>query len=192
MSVAHKNTIAQLASLFPKTFFEEARQRRPLKHDIVKDIESLGCNDLIGVDVDAAVDFYISHVGYQIHLSTPGTMRIDLDGNQVSRVTEQEARIAQQTAAKINEARKTRAPAPLNGSEPSPPNDRMIAVRKAAIAEQKRAGVPPTELLASAAKKLGRATSLLDSDDDDEFRSRFVETVLMEVKADIDAVIARL
>jgi hypothetical protein len=46
----HKEIIERLAALFP-------RLRRPLKKNIVLDIEKQGCSNLIGVDVGAAVGF---------------------------------------------------------------------------------------------------------------------------------------
>jgi sRNA-binding protein len=187
----HRVVIAKLANLFPKTFFEDPRKRVPLKSNIVVDIERLGCADLIGMDVGAAVDFYMSHIGYQICLSTPGKMRVDLDGNLITRVTEQEASVAQDKTYEINQIIKSRRmpnePIDRSGELTS----RIAIVRQEAEANGRRAKQSPAELLASATRKLARATNLIESEDD-EFKAGFVEKVLKETKADIDAVLARL
>jgi sRNA-binding protein len=191
----HNEIIARLASLFPKAFFENPKQRVPLKPNIVADVENQGCRDLIGADVGAAIDFYMTHIGYQICLSTPGTVRVDLEGNPVSRVTEQEAMIAQQRADEAKQVIRERR-ASYNHVRPivnhdTDQIDKVAAVRKAAAADQKRSTLSSVELVISANKKLARASSLLESEDD-EFKSTFIEKVLKEAKADIDAVLARL
>ena len=176
----HKEIIAKLASLFPKAFFENPKQRVPLKQNIVVDVEKQGCRDLIGIDVGAAIDYYMTHIGYQICLSTPGTARVDLEGHPVSRVTEQEAMIAEQKANEANQIIKERKasynPVPIVDRN-ADQIDKVAAVRKAAAADQKRSTLSPVELVVSANKKLARASSLLESEDD-EFRSMFVEKVL--------------
>jgi sRNA-binding protein len=189
----HKEVIAKLAYLFPKAFFEEPRQRVPLKANIVADIEKQACADLIGVDVSAAVDFYMSHIGYQISLSTPGKTRVDLDGNLVNKVTEQEAAIAQRRA---NEAAQNMKAAKIAfNSNPIDHGTELMSkattMRDEASANQKRSNQSPADLLTSATKKLARATTLLDSEED-EFKAMFLEKVLKETRADLDAILARL
>jgi sRNA-binding protein len=76
-----------LAYLFPKAFFENLRQRVPLKQNIVADIERQGCNDLLGVDVAAAVDYYTNHIGYYICSAAAGRPRVDLEEQPVNTVT---------------------------------------------------------------------------------------------------------
>jgi sRNA-binding protein len=193
----HNEIIARLASLFPKAFFENPKQRVPLKPNIVADVENQGCCDLIGADVGAGIDFYMTHVGYQICLSTPGTVRVDLEGNPVSRVTEQEAITARKRAAEANQIiREKRASynhvRPIVNRDTDDQIDKVAAVRKAAAAaDQKRSTLSSAELVVSANRKLARASSLLESDDD-EFKAMFIEKVLKEAKADIEAVLAKL
>jgi hypothetical protein len=53
-----------LCELYPKAFFKNARQRRPLKHTIIKDIKADVADDpeseLRYCDIDQIVDWYQS------------------------------------------------------------------------------------------------------------------------------------
>jgi sRNA-binding protein len=191
----HNEIIGKLARLFPKAFFEDGRQRVPLKPNITADIEKLGCADLIGVDVAGAVDWYMSHIGYQIGSSTAGRMRVDLNGNAVRKVTVHEAEIAQRKAQEAGQNLQARRAAfnggGGNGIDPGLNMMKKVTAVRDEAANQKRAAQSPADLLAAATKKLARATSLLDSEDD-EFKAGFIEKVLKETKADIDAMLARL
>jgi sRNA-binding protein len=191
----HREVIGKLARLFPKAFFEDGRQRVPLKPNITADIEKMGCADLIGVDVAGAVDFYMTHVGYQIGSSTAGKMRFDLDGNAVKKVTAQEAAVAQRKASEafqdMRAANRAINGDKANGIDPGISMMKKVTAVRDEAANQKRATQSPADLLAAATKKLARATSLLDSEDD-EFKAGFIEKVLKETKADIDAMLARL
>ena len=192
----HNEVIGKLARLFPKAFFEDGRQRVPLKANITADIEKLGCADLIGVDVSGAVDWYMSHIGYQIRSSTAGIMRVDLDGNPAKKVTVQEATVARRKADEAGQDIQARRTASNGGGangaiDPGINLMRKVTAVRDEAANQKRATQSPADLLASATKKLARATSLLDSEDD-EFKAGFIEKVLKETKADLDAMLARL
>jgi sRNA-binding protein len=186
----HREVVAKLARLFPKTFFEEPRQRVPLKENITADIEKLGCADLTGADVEAAVDFYTSHIGYYICSATAGRTRIDLDGKPGKKVTAQEAAVAQRKANEAGQdiqVRKIAFSSNANGAiDPG-----ISLMRKVVREDDKRANQSPAELLAGATKKLVRAASLLDSEED-EFKVMFLEKVLKETKADLDAMLTRL
>jgi sRNA-binding protein len=61
--------IEALSEAYPKAFFVNGRQRRPLKHNIVRDIKTAiakdPSNELRFYDIDDAVDWYQSHVGYK-------------------------------------------------------------------------------------------------------------------------------
>jgi sRNA-binding protein len=103
----HNEVIAILARLFPKAFFVNPRMRVPLKFNIVADIEKQGCNDLLPYDVGPAVDWYMGHYGYEVMLGrSAGEWRVDLDGNQVVRVTEQEAQPLRKEPSKLNKKEK--------------------------------------------------------------------------------------
>jgi sRNA-binding protein len=86
-----------LAERFPKCFFEDPRLRRPLKKNILADLEQAGfpaAQDL----TRAAIDWYQSHFGYSYALHA-GAKRIDLNGNEVGTVTESEQAAARKKIA---------------------------------------------------------------------------------------------
>jgi sRNA-binding protein len=94
--------IEALSEAYPRAFFVNGRLRRPLKHDIARDIKTAIAKDpsseLGFYDIDDAVDWYQGNVGYNLACSTAGTPRLDLDGNRVGTVTEAEARVAGERA----------------------------------------------------------------------------------------------
>jgi sRNA-binding protein len=76
---------------------------RPLKKNIVADLQKDGvamAADLI----DAAVNWYQSHIGYQYCLKA-GAKRLDLAGNEAGTVTESEQHVAEKKIQEINESR---------------------------------------------------------------------------------------
>jgi len=88
-----EDVIQQLADRYPKTFFLVPQQRKPLKKNIVTDLQRDGApfaHELLS----SAVDWYQSHFGYLYALQA-GARRVDLDGKEVGTVTEQEAGRAQ-------------------------------------------------------------------------------------------------
>jgi sRNA-binding protein len=98
-----EDTICKLAEAFPKCFFEDPQLRRPLKKNILVDLEQAGfpaAHDLIR----AALDWYESHFGYLYALHA-GAKRIDLNGKEVGTVTELEQAAA---LKKITEGKKLR------------------------------------------------------------------------------------
>jgi sRNA-binding protein len=99
--------IEALSEMYPKAFFENPRQRRPLKHDIAKDIKKdLAANpdcELRYYDIDDAVAWYTSHVGYYKACDTAGTPRLNLQGAKAGTVTATEAREASERANEIFE-----------------------------------------------------------------------------------------
>src|SRR5262245_19042437 len=90
----HNKLIAHLAQLFPKAFFINPRQRRPLKSNIILDIERAADPSLAEFNVGAAVDWYTSHIGYDHACAQAGAERVDLDGKVVGKITAMEAREA--------------------------------------------------------------------------------------------------
>jgi sRNA-binding protein len=89
-----------LVKKYPKCFFENPQQRRPLKKAIISDLEKDGFPAAYEL-ITAGVEWYQSHFGYQYAL-TAGAKRIDLQGNEVATVTETEEMNAQK---KIKEDR---------------------------------------------------------------------------------------
>ena len=83
-----EEAIRKLADTYPKCFFEDPKLRRPLKHNILADLQKDGvplAQDL----TTTAVEFYQSNFSYQYSLHA-GNKRIDLNGVEVGTVTEQE------------------------------------------------------------------------------------------------------
>jgi sRNA-binding protein len=77
-----------LAEKYPKAFFEEPRQRRPLKKNIITDLEKDSFPAARELMV-AALDWYQNHFGYLGSLQA-GVKRVDLHGKEVDTITEQE------------------------------------------------------------------------------------------------------
>jgi sRNA-binding protein len=83
-----ETAIEQLAELYPKAFSIDPDQRRPLKRNIVNDLEKAGA-PLAPTLMRTAVDFYQSHFSYQYKLQT-GARRVDLHGKECVPVTQSE------------------------------------------------------------------------------------------------------
>jgi len=79
--------IAYLAEKFPKCFFTDPHQRRPLKHNIAVDLER---ERVLDADkISQTLDWYQNHYSYRYSL-VAGVQRIDLDGDKAGTVTPQE------------------------------------------------------------------------------------------------------
>src|SRR5262249_1167816 len=85
----------------PQCFFDNPRQRRPLKKNIVADLEKDGC-PLAPELIAASVDWYQSHFGYQYALEV-GSKRLDLNGKEVGTVTALEQAAARKKIQEIQE-----------------------------------------------------------------------------------------
>jgi sRNA-binding protein len=99
----HNEVIQLLSELYPKCFFANPQQRRPLKHRIIDDIEQADDPRLAGFDVSAAINWYEGHIGYDYACSQAGTVRLNLDGNVIGKVTLSEAQEAQEHIASKGE-----------------------------------------------------------------------------------------
>jgi sRNA-binding protein len=89
----NEEVIRMLADRYPKCFFEEPKLRRPLKLDIISDLQKEKAfldNELIA----SGVEWYQSHLAY-LHSLAAGAKRLDLNGREVSTVTEPEYIAAQ-------------------------------------------------------------------------------------------------
>jgi sRNA-binding protein len=103
-----EDAIQVLAEKYPKCFFVNPRQRRPLKKNIVADLQRDGIAMAVDL-ISACVDWYKSHICYQYCLET-GAKCLDLDGKEAGTVTELEHHAAQKKILEINERRAERAP----------------------------------------------------------------------------------
>jgi sRNA-binding protein len=109
-----EQVIRMLCEHYPKCFFENPRLRRPLKKDIVFDLQKDKSFDVAPEMIDLAVDWYKSHIGYIIASSTAGAKRIDLNGKEVGTITENEAIAAQQEVDRINKSKINQQRSPVD------------------------------------------------------------------------------
>ena len=93
-----------LAKTYPRCFFEQPEQRRPLKKNIIDDLIKDGA-PMAPELITASVEWYQTHLGYQLCLLA-GRKRVDLHGNDAGTVTEYEQRVAQKKALAIREKMK--------------------------------------------------------------------------------------
>jgi sRNA-binding protein len=98
-----EDSIQTLAEKYPKCFFTNPPLRRPLKKNIVEDLQKDGVPMAIEL-ISATVDWYKSHYGYQCCLKA-GEKCLDLNGREVGTVTESEHYAAQKKIQEINERR---------------------------------------------------------------------------------------
>jgi sRNA-binding protein len=103
-----EDSIQKLADTYPKCFFVTPPLRRPLKKNIVADLQKDGIA-IPAELIDATVNWYQSHISYQYNLQT-GAKCLDLDGKEVGTVTELEQRAARMKILEIKERRAERAP----------------------------------------------------------------------------------
>jgi sRNA-binding protein len=93
----NENIIKMLVENYPKCFFENPRQRRPLKKNIAADVIVDKILQVSDEAIIAGIDWYMSNIGYSgFALSTTGAKRINLKGIEVGTVTQMEALKAQQ------------------------------------------------------------------------------------------------
>ena len=84
----NEDVIRKLAEKYPKCFFVDPRQRRPLKKNILADLQNDGFPAAYE-PMSAAIEWYMSHFSYRYALEA-GAKRVDLNGKEVGTVTEQE------------------------------------------------------------------------------------------------------
>jgi sRNA-binding protein len=163
MTQDHNEVIQILCDLYPKAFFGDPRQRRPLKRNIVADLSAKADKELAYFDVGAAVDWYCNHIGYD-YAHQAGKERVNLDGEVIGKITVDEAREAQQRIDykhEMMDKRKQRSPhatlaALHNGGEI--PDDQMRKVTALKKAKAKDTGAKLDEAIAA----LTQAKQLLE------------------------------
>jgi len=183
----HNEVIRVLEEHWPRCFFDDPRQRRPIKKNILVDIEAQKPKELEPYDIAAAIDWYCGHYAYWKVLAMPGNQRIDLDGKPVDRVTELEAKRAIDEINRINAEKQARGiPNPhINGAAP---------LRKLDMIKPVPPTVPATdaELLASATKRLARVKECLADPDEDGLRAEMVIPLLKKAIDDAQTLLARM
>lgn len=189
MTQDHNEVIDILADLYPKCFFAEPRLRRPIKQNILADINKAASPELRNFNVGAAVDWYCSHLAYRRSLTTAGTPRIDLNGNRAGSVTETEARVA---AAKVHEIAENRRKQNLENTVPPPLTRGLPTTMARTPLAPPPAPQTEAELVGSALKKLARAASIITGDDDDGMRAVIARPIVKMAADDLQSLLARL
>jgi sRNA-binding protein len=111
-----EDLIDELADIYPKCFFTDPRDKRPLKKGITEDLANDHFKDRD--ERNAVINFYTRDWNYEWCLQA-GTRRVDLEGREAGTVTEQEEREArervrsQQQKIKADRERTAPAPAPV-------------------------------------------------------------------------------
>ncbi len=105
---AREEWLPALIAKYPKAFFEDPRDRKPLKIGIHADILADESNQLAGYQLTSALRWYTGAYGYQLCLKA-GEDRVDLQGEKAGEVTEADATAAaekvKQIKGKMKEAR---------------------------------------------------------------------------------------
>lgn len=190
MNYNPREIIVALGDHFPKCFFDDPKLRRPLKKDIVADIEARGIPELSELSIQDAVDWYTSHYGYYKGTAMAGTPRIDLDGQRCGSVTPAEAREAVAEINRINankEARGEYNPHELTQS--------MARGDRTPIVKPVPPSAPPLtdgELLQRAMKKIARVRPIIEGDNDDGLRAETAAPILKSIHEDIKNLYDRL
>jgi ProP effector len=135
--------LALLCNQFPKAFFMYEGRRRPLKIGIHRDLDAALDASVDRKILHAALRFYTRNVGYR-RAQKAGAARIDLAGEAVGTVSEEDALSAQRAVAGIKAAaiekqkRRKHAkeekpqPVPQAAPQPVPKRDGLSALREAA------------------------------------------------------------
>jgi sRNA-binding protein len=97
-----EDLISELSFSYPKCFSQDPFQKRPLKKNIILDIQKDTMRD--DDKLDNALSFYMRDWNYE-HKLQAGAKRIDLDGKEVGTVTETEAREARERVRLAREER---------------------------------------------------------------------------------------
>jgi sRNA-binding protein len=186
------HAIEILCELYPKAFFLNPRQRKPLKHDIIKDIKAEIAKDpnheLRFYDIDDALAWYCNHISYHINSSVPGTKRVDLNGKSIGAITETEAREAHeqaQAADAVIQARKqqVRFAVPTTTMQTRPAIQHL----------QANTNMNNEQLLESMEKHFRTLKTLMTGDTiDDSIRKEIARPVLLLLQDELRTLDARL
>jgi sRNA-binding protein len=128
----NEQVVRMLCEQYPKCFFDEPRQRRPLKQNIVADLVKDPDFDVAPELIESAVNWYRSHIGYDYAVSTIGSKRIDLNGREVGTVTEAEALVARQGIADKGSAIARRYPVRVENNQTKKLDAPPLSVRSKA------------------------------------------------------------
>jgi hypothetical protein len=134
--------VRMLAEQYPKCFFEDPERRRPLKKNIIADLQKNNVT-MASELITASVEWYESHIGYQYCLQA-GRKRIDLNGNEVGTVTEQEQLAAKKKIDEIHTKLNAYPPPTLPAFVTQPPTLPQVVTQPSTLMKAK-VDAPPME-----------------------------------------------
>ncbi len=190
-----EEAIAYLVATYPKTFFQLSHQKRPLKKNIISDLEKDGVLD--DDKRTAAVSFYMRDWNYEDCLQA-GAKRVDLDGKEVGTVTEQEA-IEAQTRLRTQKAERRQILNPIsvvrslhaNGKIPTDQLSKITAPAAMERISMVKATKPNGADLTKLRALWGNIESVL-SIDDETLRTALVAPALKVLIVEASKVVATL
>ena len=141
MTVARQQideTLTLLCARFPKAFFLLESQRKPLAVGIGRVVETILGDEVRRPVLHRALQYYVGNFRYLCSLKVDA-VRIDIDGNEAGRVTEEQAAFALEKLA-ARKAKQKKPPTPVVTSaspptpvvKPPPVRDGLSALREAA------------------------------------------------------------
>ncbi len=102
---AREEWLPALIARYPKTFFEDPRERKPLKIGVHKDILADDGIEMASYQLTSALRWYTGALGYQLSISEDA-QRIDLAGEAAGKVTAEDAKAAADKVKQIRERMK--------------------------------------------------------------------------------------
>jgi ProP effector len=175
-----EDLIRELSFSYPKCFFTAPYQKRPLKKNIMVDLEKDSMNETLNHDrLNAVLAFYMRDWYYEGKLQA-GAKRIDLDGNEFGTVTETEAREArervrlakEERALKKEEERKTFTVVNLPRQLTTPPQRSSVTTPMPTTTPEPMATIP--EPMAQLCKLMGNIERISTSTDDGVLRDALI------------------
>jgi sRNA-binding protein len=184
-----EHAIRVLAERYPRCFFQEPRLRRPLKHDIIADLQQDGC-PLANELMIAALNWYQGAFAYLYALQA-GARRFDLDGNEVGTVTPQEA---SEAIRQIQEANARNATKTLIGLHNAGriPDDQLKKLDASPLPVLKSKATMAPELMRVQEAVAAANTALNNCNDNQEMRMAVASAVLGVVVKAAQQAIAEL
>ena len=102
---AREEWLPALIARYPQTFFEDPRQRKPLKIGVHKDILADDANELASYQLTSALRWYTGALGYQLSIQENAD-RINLAGEVAGQVSADDATAAAEKVKQIRERMK--------------------------------------------------------------------------------------
>jgi sRNA-binding protein len=172
----------KLFEFYPNTFFEDARKRRPLKKNIARDIANEH-PEYSESEIASAIEYYCSHIGYDIVCQSAGVGRVDLSGHEVSKITSSEA---EQHRKRIPDKQ---AIIDANKREKHSMAPRSTSIRPQPVATNPEPD-PDHQSLAAATEAIASATNVL-RDKPGRMRSTLLVTALRVAVDELQSLISK-